>query len=199
MAGRDPDKPIRQLDVRPILARGQEPFGPITETVRALPPGTCLRLIAPFRPTPLFSVMARMGFVADPRQRPDGVWEVLFSPLPQPDPAQPDPAQSDPAQPDLTEPVPAELGLTAGSAPEAMFWPDPLHSLDLTGRPPPLASARILSMLARMQAGRVLFALLDAEPGELIPDLAGRGHEWAGNHSADRSCYRLMIRCGTSD
>lgn len=169
--------PITQLDVRPHLARGEEPFGLITETARALPPGACLQLIAPFRPAPLFSVMARMGFSAQPNQRPDGAWEVLFSP---------DPALAAAPDPDLAP----------GSAPEAALWPDPAHSLDLTGLNPPEPMTRILSMLQKMQPGQVLFALLDREPVLLFPELAQQGHEWAGNHSPDKASYRLMIRCG---
>lgn len=171
--------PIQQLDVRPLLARGEEPFGLITETARALPPGTCLQLIAPFCPTPLFSVMARMGFSARPSQRPDGAWEVLFAP-----------------EPGLATPDP---DLAPGSAPEAVLWPEPAHSLDLTGLTPPEPMTRILSLLQKMQPGQVLFALLDREPVLLFPELAQLGHEWAGNHSPDKASYRLMIRRGLAE
>lgn len=170
--------PIRELDVRPMLAAGEEPFAAIMAAVKALPPGTALRLIAPFRPTPLFSVMARMGFAAAPAQRPDGDWEVLFTPEPL---------------------APPEPGLAPGSAPEAMFWPDPLHSLDLTGLTPPQPMLRILDALAGMAPGQVLFALLDREPLLLFPELTQRGHEWAGNHTADGASYRLLVRCGDTE
>lgn len=167
-----------ELDVRPQLARGEEPFGVIMAAADRLQPGQALRLIAPFRPAPLFSVMAKRGFDASDRHRPDGAWEVVFAPVKD-------------AAPDS--------GLSAGSAAEAVLWPDPVVTMDLTGLMPPEPMVRILEALATMEAGAVLFALLDREPLLLFPELAQRGHEWAGNFAPDRSAYRLMIRCGGPD
>lgn len=170
------ENPIRQLDVRPILAAGGEPFALIMQAVRALPPGTGLRLIAPFPPMPLRSVMARHGFEAAMCERDDGGWEVLFTPLP--------PPPDDPAR------------LAPGSTPEAMFWPDPLRTLDLLGLAPPAPRARILAALEAMAPGEVLFALMGREPLDLLPVLAAQGDEWAGNFAADGRAYRLLVRRG---
>ncbi len=48
-----------ELDVRPLLAKGQEPFQAIMTAVESLLPGQSLLLIAPFKPVPLFSVMEK--------------------------------------------------------------------------------------------------------------------------------------------
>ncbi len=161
-----------ELDIRALLARGEEPFAAIMSAVDQLEAGQALRLIAPFRPAPLFGVMANRGFDCADRERPDGAWEVTFTPLgPAPD-----------------------TGLAPGSAPGAAFWPDPAQVLDLAGLPPPEPMVRILETLAAMTPGEVLFALLDREPMFLFPELAHRGHEWAGNFAPDGLSYRLMIR-----
>lgn len=173
-----PTETVHELDVRPMLAAGDEPFGLIMDTVQALPPGTALRLIAPFKPLPLFNVMAREGFTAEARQRRDGDWEVLFTPA---------------------NPQPAAPELAPGSAPDANLWPDPQHSLDLTGMMPPDPMVQILTTLETMAPGTVLFALLDREPLLLFPELAARGHEWAGNFADDGASYRLMLRCGARE
>jgi uncharacterized protein (DUF2249 family) len=68
------------LDVRPILRDGGEPFGAIMEAVARLAPGQCLRLLAPFKPVPLFGVLGARGFEASAREIGDGDWEVLFAP-----------------------------------------------------------------------------------------------------------------------
>lgn len=167
-----------ELDVRPQLARGEEPFGTIMAAAGRLRPGQALRLIAPFRPAPLFTVMADRGYGASDHRRPDGAWEVVFAPV--------DPAPSGPT-------------LATGSAPDAVLWPDPSLSLDLTGLMPPEPMVRILESLAGMEAGAVLFVLLDREPIFLFPELARRGHEWAGNPAPDGTCFRLMIRSGGPD
>lgn len=167
-----------ELDVRPMLARGEEPFGAIMEAVERLRPGQALRLLAPFRPAPLFNVMANRGFDCADRQRDDGVWEVIFTPL---------------------GTGLADKGLAPGSAPGAGFWPDPVLELELIGLAPPEPMVRILEEITALPPGQVLFALLDREPMFLFPELAQRGHEWAGNFASDGQTYRLMVRAGAAD
>ncbi|WP_233253202.1 DUF2249 domain-containing protein [Paracoccus binzhouensis] len=164
-----------ELDVRTPLARGEEPFSAIMAAVDSLLPGQPLRLITPFRPVPLFGVMANRGFGASDRLLQGGAWEVTFTPVVGAGP---------------------EAGLTPGSAAGAALWPDPARTLDLTGLMPPEPMVRILETLEAMAAGEVLFALLDREPMFLFPELAMRHHEWAGNFAADGASYRLMVRRG---
>lgn len=163
------------LDVRPHISRGEEPFATIMAATDRLLPGQMLRLIAPFRPVPLFNVMANRGYSARDHRMPDGAWEVIFEPL----------------DTDAVEP-----GLAPGSARGAALWPDPARTLDLTGLTPPEPMVRILEALEVLPQGEVLFALLDREPLFLLPELALRHHEWAGNLAADGTGYRLMIRAG---
>lgn len=167
--------PIRELDIRPILHAGGEPFQAIMDAVAALAPGQSLRLQVPFRPVPLFSVMANRGFAAHDRPLGDGDWEVTFSPV---------------AVAESTE------GLAFGSSPSAMFWGDPALELDLCDLDPPEPMVRILETLEELAPGDVLFALLAREPLFLFPELAKRHHEWAGNFDADGTTYRLLIRHG---
>lgn len=50
------------LDVRPILAAGDDPLSLIMAAARAIPPGGTLRITAPFEPEPLYAVLAELGF-----------------------------------------------------------------------------------------------------------------------------------------
>lgn len=54
--------PRTRLDVRPVLARGEEPFPSITAVLDTLPQGHVLALETPFEPTPLHKVLAQRGF-----------------------------------------------------------------------------------------------------------------------------------------
>lgn len=162
------------LDVRPHLARGEEPFAAIMSATNALAPGQALRLLVPFRPVPLFAVMANRGFTAEEHALPGGLWEVLFAPAG----------------------AEAEPGLAPGSAPGAAGWPEPSRSLDLAGEADAEVGKRILATLRTLAPGEVLFVLLDGEPAALFPQLAIQSHEWAGNYSSTGEFYRLMIRCG---
>lgn len=167
-----------EIDVRPIIQTGVEPFTAIMAAVDALLPGQSLRLLAPFRPVPLFNVMINRGFGCSDRHRPDGVWEVTFTP---------------------TVNHTLQEGLAPGSAPGAGVWPDPVCQLDLTGLSPPEPMVRILEEVAILAPGNVLFALLDREPMFLFPELAQRGHEWAGNFASEGGGYRLLVRAGARD
>src|SRR5690606_32151755 len=107
------------LDVRPILRSGGEPFQEIMGTVAALRPGEGLRLLATFKPEPLFSVLGAKGFSHEERQIDGGDWEVLFHPATA--------AESPPAP----EPAPAVASADAAA------WPEPVQHLDNRELDPP--------------------------------------------------------------
>jgi len=69
---------FKLLDVRPILARGDDPFSKIRKTVDALRPGQRLSVIAPFLPSPLIEKLSSEGFRSNAQHQPDGAWIVNF-------------------------------------------------------------------------------------------------------------------------
>jgi uncharacterized protein (DUF2249 family) len=163
----------REFDVRPILKSGGEPFQAIMEAVNGLRPGQALRLLAPFRPQPLFKVMEGRGFSHEAQEIHGGDWEVLFTP----------------------KAAGAPVEVSAG-ADNPDSWPDPVENLDLTELDPPEPMVRILAAVERLQSGEVLFALLSREPIFLFPELSKRGHQWAGNFDETRTTFRIFIRVG---
>lgn len=171
-----PPRPTSIFDARPLLQAGKEPFQAIMQAVTALTPGEALVLYAPFRPVPLFTVMAERGFACSDRELDDGSWEVTFTPV--------------------TAEEMAEAGLSDGSSGAAGAWPEPIAELDLRDLDPPEPMVRIMETLEELLPGDTLFALLAREPVFLFPELARRGHEWAGNFDASKTTYRLMVRAG---
>lgn len=161
-----------ELDIRPILRNGGEPFGAIMAAVGQLEPGQRLKLLATFRPDPLMPVMQARGFGFDAVPLENGDWEVLFTPRQ----SGPVPVASTPGNPD--------------------GWADPSHYLELTDLDPPEPMVRILARLEQMDEGEVLFALLGREPVFLFPELQARGHAWAGDRDDSGTAYRLMVRAG---
>jgi uncharacterized protein (DUF2249 family) len=166
------------LDVRPILRAGGEPFQRITETVAALAPGQGLRLLATFKPVPLFSVLGSMGFSHEAREIEGGDWEVLFRPAQTASAVKPEPA--------------ARVADTSG-------WPQPVQHLDNRDLDPPEPMVRILAASETMKEGEVLSALLCREPSFLIPELAKRGHAWRGGFEPDGKTYKILVRIGASN
>jgi len=163
----------RELDVRPLLRNGGEPFQAIMQAVMDLHPGQALRLLATFRPAPLFDVMASRGFSHEAREIGDGDWEVVFTPA-------------------LT--APAEVISSNARQPEA--WPEPGRHLDLVDLDPPEPMVRILATAEKMEPGEVMFVLLAREPLFLFPELIKRGHQWAGNFDDTGETFRMLIRIG---
>ena len=166
------------VDVRPTLRAGGEPFGEIMAAVNTLPPGQGLRLLATFKPVPLFQVLGSKGFTHEAREIGDGDWEVLFTPGDTP-PAEPQ--QAAPAAP-------------AAPAPDDGEWPAPVRQMDNRDLDPPEPMVRILAATEAMQSGEVLRALLCREPMFLLPELAKRGHAWRGAFEPDGTTYRILIR-----
>lgn len=162
------------LDVRPILRSGGEPFGEILQAVEMLEPGEGLRLLATFKPTPLFAVMEARGFTPEPSEIGGGDWQVLF-------------------RPSATAAVHVVLN---AQLPATGSWPMPLRTLDLNDLDPPEPMVRILAATEEMQNGEVLSALLAREPFFLFPELEKRGHQWRGAFEPDGTTYRILVRVG---
>jgi len=162
------------LDVRPILRDGGEPFSAIMEAVGALAPGQSLRLLATFKPLPLFQVLGARGFEAAAREIGGGDWEVIFTPagaaVPEPE-AAPSPAT-----------VPQD-------------WPEPVTELDNRDLDPPEPMTRTLEGVEALEPGKTLAALLPREPAFLFSELRARGHAWRGGFEPEGH-YRIVVRRG---
>lgn len=69
---------FKTFDVRPLIARGEEPFPLIRQRVDQLTPGCGLTVVAPFLPAPLIEILKGEGFQAATEHRADGAWRVNF-------------------------------------------------------------------------------------------------------------------------
>jgi len=163
--------PHYDLDVRPILKAGGEPFGAIMNAVAQLAPGQSLRLFASFKPVPLFDVLGARGFAPSAREIGNGDWEVVFTPTA--------------AAPDGIDPGPPPAG-------EADAWPAPAAEIDCRDLPPPEPMVQTMEALEALAPGEALVALVPREPRFLYPELDARGHRWRAEPQADGS-YRIVI------
>lgn len=69
---------VREIDVREMLANGQEPFRLITGTAREVGAGEAMALVTGFEPLPLYDALAKLGFSHWGEPIGDGDWRVLF-------------------------------------------------------------------------------------------------------------------------
>jgi len=160
------------VDVRPILRAGGEPFSAIMAALDRLEPGQGLRLFATFKPVPLFAVMADKGFAHSAQALDDGEWAVLFAPS------------------DATPERAADTAVGTGSD----VWPEPMLQLDNRDRDPPEPMVRILAAADQLRPGETLSALLRREPLFLFPQLEKRGFHWLGGFTPDGDTYELTVR-----
>jgi uncharacterized protein (DUF2249 family) len=174
--------PYYELDVRPILRAGGEPFSAIMEAVDALAPGQSLRLLASFKPIPLFHVLGNRGFEPSAREIGDGDWEVIFTPAD---------SHMDVAGPE-SHPAPG------GDKEANERWPAPVAELDSRELEPPEPMVRTLEGVEALSPGQTLAALLPREPLFLFKELEARGHVWRGACEPEGH-YRIVIRRGDSE
>lgn len=159
------------LDVRDDINKGLEPFGKIMSTVAQLRPDDKFRLIAPFEPLPIFSVLAKKGFSHLSKQLESGDWEVLFTPGSKPE-AQTAPSNS------------AQGAADSGGMPNK---PSSFIEVDARGLEPPQPMVKILEALANLSAGSGLRARTDRRPMHLYSHLEERGFFHESTEQSDGS------------
>jgi uncharacterized protein (DUF2249 family) len=155
------------LDVRDEIRAGIEPFTKIMTAVKALEPGQNLRLLAPFKPLPLFSLLARRGFTHSEQLLNQGEWEVIFTRTQILEPGEP------------SAPLPAEA---RASAPVT----NPV-TVDARGLEPPQPLVTILEALTQLPAGARMRALTDRRPMHLYGKLTERGFVGESEEQPDGS------------
>jgi len=69
---------FKTLDIRPLIARGEEPFATIRAAVDKVGAGQGLTIVAPFVPAPLIELLKAEGFQSSLERRADGAWTVNF-------------------------------------------------------------------------------------------------------------------------
>lgn len=152
---------IVELDVRPDLRAGREPFGRIMAAVKALGDGEQLLLRATFEPVPLFHVMQEQGFRHEATEHGPQDWSVRFW----------RPAASPSGRPDV--PTPSTNSMTTPSAPAA--------ELDVRVIPPRDKHPTIFRTLEALRPGEALLLLNDHDPRPLRYQLDAEhpaGFDW---------------------
>lgn len=204
LAGIDPAL-ILDLDVRPDLKSGRDPFQRIMHARQALAVGGVLRLRAIFEPKPLYTVMAQHGFHHWTERLADDDWRVWFYPDGDGN------RGAAPAEDAASGPM--DTGAATGAAPGGPPGeprtgaaaerrlptcgtprPEPgdIHLLDVRGLEPPEPMVRTLEALEGLEEGHTLLQINDRVPRFLLPELDTRGFQ----HTVleDDDVVRVAIR-----
>jgi uncharacterized protein (DUF2249 family) len=172
-----------ELDVRPMLARQQDPLKHIIEEANRLKPGACLKVINSFEPVPLISMLAKKGF-RHYVERPEA--EVVVTYFIQ---------ASDDKQ--TIEPLPDVIQGHDNAGFERMlksFDPAGIRTIDVRELEMPLPMVNILEQLQSIAPGEALFVYHKKVPVFLLPELKERGFEFLIQDTADNKVNLLIFR-----
>ena len=160
------------LDVRPLLAGGQEPFGVIMKAIEQVPPGGALVLDAPFDPVPLRRLLGSRGFTLEIEQLAEDHFRIRFQ------------------RQDVSEPAAAEVVTDSVGA---KIWreADGVH-IDVRNLAPPNPMVAVLRLIEQPDCGEAVLVHHDREPVFLFPELDQRGWRWEAVPAAPPEIrYRL--------
>jgi uncharacterized protein (DUF2249 family) len=187
LAGVSADR-VTEVDVRPDLRAGNEPFNRIMAAKAALPANGVLKLRAIFEPTPLYAVFGKQGFKHWTECLAADDWVVWFY---RPEGAD---ASDDAAGAAMEEEGCGGCAGHAAIAPAA----DPdveadVVVLDVRGLEPPEPMVRTLAALDALPRGHTLVQINSREPRHLLPQLRERGFQYEVREQAS-DLVRVFIR-----
>ncbi|MGB9664384.1 MAG: DUF2249 domain-containing protein [Ignavibacteria bacterium] len=166
-----PNEKIVQLDVRPILNSGKDPFNDIMKKIKDLKDDETLLIINSFEPIPLYSVLGRKGFDHFTQKEGD-VFKVYFFKLRQ--------SQGELSSENLKKDEPDLNNF------------EKVVELDVRDLPPPEPMIKILEMLSQIDEQTVLLVHHHREPIMLYPKLEERGYE-AISYKIDDNYFKVLI------
>ena len=148
------DDVARKLDVRPLIARGEEPMQPLLDMANRVAIGEAFLVEAPFDPKPLRRMLSHMGFEDYAEQLSDEHWRVRFRRV-----------AADAA---------AEERKAARVWSEGRDW-----HIDVRGLEPPEPMRAIVSLIETPAVKGPVVVHHEREPVYLYPELAERGWRWS--------------------
>ena len=151
---------ITELDVRPILASGTDPFNFIMKTLKEMEGGTVLRLINSFEPRPLINILNSKGYESSVSLEEDLIVTYLLKPSDSTFKPNPENTSKEISMAEFER----ILGQFAGKTVE----------IDVRNQEMPDPMVSILTKLEGMKCGEVLHVHHKKVPQLLLPELAER-------------------------
>lgn len=163
---------VRELDVRPALARKEDPLKIILAHIDQLRDEECLKLIAPFEPVPLIHMLNAKGYLHEVEQEEGGVVTYF---------------KKDPEgkRTGIVIHAAEPASDTAAFESIASRYAGQMRSLDVRNLDMPQPMIQILDSLQRLPDGEALFVHHRKLPVYLLPHLQERGFEYVTQETAE--------------
>ena len=163
---------IKQLDVRPVIDSGRDPFSDIMNFIKELKDDEIFLLINSFEPIPLYSVLSKKGF-EHYTEKIDSVFKVYFY-------------KSVPGE---STNINSSEGFNENNGQNDITN---VIEIDVRKLEPPEPMIKILEMLAQVDEKSLLLVHHHREPMMLYPKLEERGYQAVSN-KIEENYYKVVI------
>lgn len=168
---------ILELDVRPIIHSGNDPFNTILDTVKKLQKGNILKLINSFEPAPLIPILKNKGFDAFIEQVNEELVITYFY------------------KKDNTTFSEPEISNHSNNWQSILnSFSNNLVTIDVRNLEMPLPMLTILEELEKLPTDKALFVYHKRIPVFLLPELKERNFEFRTNEIKDGEVHLLIFK-----
>jgi len=169
---------IVELDVRPDIESGVDPFNRIMSALDTLPEDATLKVINVFEPIPLINLLTAKGYNSEVERPTDGVVITYLK-------------KGAGKKPKLNLKETPKTDLEAFNAKMMEFGAN-LKTIDVRDMEMPMPMATILMELENLPDGYALFVHHKKLPKFLLPELKNRNYHFLSNR-VDASNVKLLI------
>lgn len=168
---------VLELDVRPILNSGKDPFNTILKQVKALEPRQTLKLINDFEPIPLIQLLGKQGFQSYSEVIDGGIYHTWFF-------------KAD----DVDLPDANALGNSDDFEAKVRLFKGRTKTIDVRHLEMPLPMLTILDELDNLPADQALYVNHKRIPVFLLPELEERKFEYRAKEISEGDVKLFIFR-----
>jgi len=170
---------IVDLDVRPILAGGVDPFEAIMAKLKTINDGDTLRIINTFEPIPLLNILKKKGYDYQTERPEAGVVHTYL---------------------EKSENAPAKTSKEAVEEKELSYdtvlekYAGKMKEIDVRDLEMPLPMVTILEELEHLNSDNALFVNHKKLPQYLLPELKDRNYKWVSKEIAEGDLKLIVFK-----
>ena len=165
------------LDVRPVMASGEDPLNIIMKQIKTIQPGQTLKIINSFEPVPLVLLLEKRGFSSYTVTINNQLVETYFH-----------------KNNGAIAPVSIPVAATGGWDELLLKYQDQLQTLDVRSLEMPGPMLAIMDALETLPAGNALFVYHKRIPVFLLPELAEKNFDYRIKEIRDGEVQLLIFK-----
>ncbi len=169
---------ITEMDVRPILDGGVDPFEAIMAKLKTLNDSETLLIINTFEPIPLLNLLKKKGYVYETERPESG---LVYTYLEKDDAGE-------------KKEVKAVLKEQVSFDEIAAKFKDNLNEIDVRDLEMPMPMVTILEALEQLKEGQALYVHHKKLPQYLIPEMEDRGYKWVSKEIDDDNIKLIIFK-----